>query len=130
MKVETPRSEIGLDGRGTLVIDRRIWLRGEAESCLLRRDGKMCCIGIYLKACGIPDTSLVGLGSPFHARNAVVPEWLLDRESWSNSHLALILIQSNDDQSLGEAEREERIASYFSSAGVTVVFAGDQANAD
>lgn len=44
-----------------LVIDRSIWLRGEGEdeSRLLRvADGKMCCVGIYLAACGVPSSQL------------------------------------------------------------------------
>ena len=39
-----------------LTIDRNVWLRGEGNgvSFLLREvDRKMCCVGIYLKACGI-----------------------------------------------------------------------------
>ena len=47
-----------------LVIDRKIWLRGEGcEFSMLKRrsDGKFCCIGLYLKECGIDDSYLEGV---------------------------------------------------------------------
>src|SRR5258705_13829674 len=56
----------------TLVIDRRKWLRGGdldgLTSVLLRpSDGKMCCMGIYGRALGVPRKKLLNIGLPTSA---------------------------------------------------------------
>ena len=48
-----------------LVIDRKVWLRGEGDavSRLLRpEDQKMCCVGISGKALGLPDRESMKAG--------------------------------------------------------------------
>lgn len=63
-----------------LVIDRNVWLRGEGshQSCLYRpRDGKMCCVGIYLDACGVPKDRMVA-----HSNATSLAEKLPDEAKW------------------------------------------------
>lgn len=85
-----------------LVIDRKIWLRAKREdakkwklgdatgSYLLReQDGKRCCLGIYLAACGVPDVLLEAVASPgglvrIHVIEQsirdLIPTWLRESE--------------------------------------------------
>lgn len=81
-------------GLTALVIDRRIWLRGEGslESKLLReRDGKQCPVGILLEALGVPRDEMVGL------------------------HTA-------DDVDISDEERERNLALAFAEGGIDVTF--------
>lgn len=71
-----------------LVIDRNIWRRGQPDngpSQLLRTDGKMCCMGIYLEACGFPREKLLEIGYPSvsHSRFPLPQEarWLIYNSS-------------------------------------------------
>ena len=103
------------------VIDRATWLRGEGyqSSALLRSsDGKRCGVGIYLRACGVPDKRLKNVdeaesvaGLPKQA------DWLITAKR--NSDLAMKLYGEND----GTA-KESAIATLFAEMGITVTFTG------
>ena len=124
--------------RRKLVIDRAIWLRGGGSgSGMLRtlaEPVKMCCLGIYLDACGIPRDELAGLGRPSDlmlgvdkGRVAFPDEarWLLRRENRRfNSEAAVALYQTNDSSQLTAAQREEALRRIFAQHGVDVEFAG------
>lgn len=61
-----------------LVIDRKIWLRGEGSfmSFLLRRaDQKQCCVGILCEALGVPKKDLEGVKG-CQRLVADLPAWL------------------------------------------------------
>jgi len=87
------------------------------NSMLLRpSDGKQCCVGIYLSACGVPNEALE------HTPNAgviksqpLVPAWLL-------SATANWLYRKNDDIHLHDSDREAGIQYLFAEAGVKVTF--------
>lgn len=114
-----------------LVIDRNVWLRGEGSqnSTLYRRsDGKMCCIGIYLNACGIQRDTLEGkmiaedLPIVYYRK---VPEWLYKHSDYvltpgvpygTNDRIA-----SGEDE-FTEEDREREITKAFAAHGVTVTF--------
>lgn len=125
--------------RRKLVIDRRIWLRGEPsgegipweDSSQLHRvkDGKMCCVGIYLHACGVPMDALSGIG----AADSVLAEndenktyveeacWLIPSRP---TDPASQLYATNDDDQLAGFEREQIIEEIFAQHGVDVEFVG------
>lgn len=102
-----------------LVIDRSIWLRGEGgnNSYLLREeDGKKCCLGIYLGACGTPDELLsghVGTGQ------IVLPE----EAKWLDQGADAFMIV-NDDPHTPASTRERGIEALFASHGIQVTFVG------
>lgn len=99
------------------VIDRSKWLRGEgpAESYLLRAsDGRMCCLGIYLEACGVSPTDLRSKKSP---TTCLVPKehpvFELDLPQ---------LVTVNDSFGYEDAERETVIAECFARREINVRF--------
>lgn len=114
-------------------IDRKVWLRGEPGcSYLLREiDGKRCCIGIFLSACGVPDELLEGQGSPGGLMRshpdlvATVPDWLFETRydyDYGNSPRAQSLMGVNDDNSTPDWNKELFITEMFAEHGVKVVF--------
>lgn len=102
-------------------IKRSEWLRGEgrARSRLLRgSDAKKCCVGIYLSACGIPDSHLLDIRAAEDVR-LPTPLWL--HREWLHQEDAFRLYEINDDQ-IEEQDRELEIASIFAAHGITVTF--------
>lgn len=130
--------------RRKLVIDRRIWLRGEPEvvggkwedaSQLHRaKDEKMCCVGIYLHACGMSIEALSGHGEAESVLTNDVSNEFYDEEKtfieeacWliaDRSDPASKLYATNDDSTLPEDVREQIIAKTFAQYGVDVEFVG------
>lgn len=130
--------------RFKLTIDRRIWLRGEGESCLLDGRGKRCCVGIYLGALGWNDVRLhrASTADAVHCDSKPIPMWL--GQDYCRSVDAQILYRINDlplgeprtalpSSSLApgkpilmldEGDRENRIAEVFARNGVDVEFVG------
>lgn len=118
-----------------LVIDRKVWLRGEGSlvSELHRKsDGKMCCLGIYLESCGIPRESMTGRGGPFkmfidsHTEPPEEARWLLDPHGYTGQCTSVIaseLMTVNDERG-DDALRERRVKALFAQAGVDVEFVG------
>lgn len=105
-----------------LTIDRSIWLRGEGvDVSYLRRspgDGKMCCVGIYLQACGVPPAKLDGMRSAVQVRELLPDEakWLVRGDC--NGLGVGDLYQTNDTSA-----DEARIARLFAyHGGVEVKF--------
>lgn len=109
-------------------IDRKIWLRGEGtdKSKLLRSsDGKMCCLGIYLKKCGVKPTLLNNLASPRQV-GIPIPNWLLNTRG-ENSMLVDSLMEENDRELVTEKMmnlKEREIRGLFKEAGIKVTFKG------
>jgi hypothetical protein len=121
----------------SFVIDRSKWLPREAfdggKSYLLREsDGRMCCLGVYLRACGIPASALNRLELPAmvvkesNLSVSEVPAWLLDLRggTWS-SESATELASINDSQRITLDEREQRIIERFAEQGIEVRFEGE-----
>lgn len=98
-----------------LVIDRRVWLRGEGanESYLLRsRDHKMCCVGIYLEACGVPKSELPG--------RRVAIEVVPARIHWLGLPGAEEIYAVNDGR-FEPKKREHELAALFKKYGKVLV---------
>jgi hypothetical protein len=118
-------------------IDRNIWLRGESDdsSELFRAtDKRMCCVGIYLKECGVPLDHLLGRGVPLKEFTPEEALWLFPAVASSTGHLhpdqsklAGNLYVENDVVAChldDESDREKAIKRYFAEAGVEVDFVG------
>ncbi len=110
------------------VIPRDEWLRGEGpDKSFLHRveDGKECCVGIYLKACGVPIRALTGIADAVYLCDdddeIDFPDdlsWMLDGSDIGD------LYSNNDcvDSEYTESRREEDIASLFADNGIKVTF--------
>lgn len=111
------------DNTMKLIIDRAKWLRGEGglPSYLLRKyDNKMCCVGFYLKACGMKDVDILSKSVP--SKVVDLPKhalWLvIGRLDSHNSGL----LHVNDTTFSSEDERENKITEIFAQHDVQVEF--------
>ena len=105
-------------------ISRKMWLRGEGEvtSWLRRRsDGKMCCIGIYVKAMGASDDDITDIKSVACLIDAGVdvPYWMDGR---GFDHIIGRLYRNNDSLNLSPDERERLITEGFAANSIKVTF--------
>lgn len=128
-------------------IDRERWCRGADPNPKLVReaDGRMCCLGFFLLACGVEREELLDQGEPqepFQTMNPdpdcipKVAKFLVHVEvdnesldelgrpdvSMTPTNDATDLMSVNDDDKLDEARREEKIARLFAKQGVGVTF--------
>ncbi len=118
----------------TLVIDRTKWLRGDLRpifgddvySRLRDQNGRMCCLGFYLKACGARGLTSDSAYAPSDlARLPAEAAWLKHPEDECEDGPAEKLISANDFSGRNEADREKKIAKLFREhGGVTVTFRG------
>lgn len=111
------------------VIDRAKWARSRPMSTLLQDDGKRCCVGIYLAACGMEDDQLLGYGAAHQDEvRPVLPAeaaWLVGWSTGSGSGLAFQLYGANDYAPPDKVEEEVRLGFY--QVGIEVVFTGEDA---
>ena len=121
-----------------LVITRSKWARGDStgkySNYLLNRSDKMCCLGFAGKQlCDLPDERLLDSGTPAHLGNAFCNglSWLLEEvendkgeptgdieDSLDCQHL----MDTNDNGSTSDAEKEAEIIKVFAEHGVDVTF--------
>lgn len=105
------------------VISRKVWLRGEGprKSRLLRTsDGKMCCLGIYMKACGVEDSELVDRQN-LHQIDLYQSKDLLElRRSIDFGESGIYF--TNDDKDISEEEREGSLKQAFKLFDIKVSF--------
>ena len=134
-----------------LTIDRSKWLRGEANSCLLRpSDGKMCCLGFYALSVGLSPEKITDISTPvgipldsiYETRSQLWGEgkWLFVptnalaflTNAYTNSRTyggqestsadSSDLMKYNDCPNLNPNIREERIKEIFAKHDVEVEF--------
>ena len=114
-----------------LVINRGRWYRGRGPelSRLLRpTDTLMCCLGIYLESCGVPEELLSGAPYPTgSALRQAIPEharWLLEPEPPDDDKMSdrTLLATTNDAEHVSDRERERIIRRTFAKHGVEVSF--------
>jgi len=100
-------------------VDREKWYRGKGEtgSKLVRRDGRMCCMGFYGKTCGVPKKRMRGVGS-FHTTEPIIPVPL---ETKYPSLLDKIYA-TNDCVEITERTRERLLKRYLKEANIKVTF--------
>jgi len=110
-----------------LTISRKRWLRGEGagQSYLLRPDDKkMCCLGFYLRSCGVSAKEISGKGSPTEIKQLPKQaEWLsveLVEDPLRTSDSCGLLMTHNDN--IGGKNKEAAIKELFASHKVDVTF--------
>jgi len=111
-----------------LVIDRSRWIRGldpRASYLIRREDQKMCCLGFYGLACGVPSEELLGKFSPNDSKTfAALQPWLISE--WSALEGMLSASCNNlmryNDSILYDSNREKLITLEFAKHGVEVEF--------
>ena len=114
----------------TVVIERKKWLRGtpnQRMNFLLDTHGNQCCIGVYLSACGVPDTDLLNVGAANRLK-AVKGEsqWLVERRGTFcvPSDDADDLYNENDHNQHFQRASEKKITALFAKHDVEVKFTG------
>lgn len=127
--------------RGKIFEDSRIDAGIDESTYLLHPyDGAMCCLGFYLKSCGVPAVYLRDQRGPKNAarpmlsRGRRIPmqmRWLLEDAGLfptssvvDDSELAQKLMNVNDNEDLPSREREKKIAALFAKQGIKVKFVG------
>jgi len=101
----------------TLIIDRKVWLRGESDSALLRgKDGKRCCVGVYLKALRVKDPYMLEVGRADMVRCGLPGEakWLDSANDFQA--IAWDLYGINDSPSVLPRKREASVRRLFAKA--------------
>lgn len=112
-----------------LTINRPQWLRGEGSTAsrLVRvADDKMCCLGFYGLACGIPKAKMTNIQSflPFESKISLPDSmsWLLgEKKEWS-SKLGAKLMLTNDNEEKTNQDRESELIELFAQVGVELTF--------
>jgi hypothetical protein len=111
-----------------LTISRAQWLRGEGSeaSYLLREsDGKMCCLGFYALACGIPQDDIIFIPAPSKIDYRLVECTHINQlvtSDLENTELCCDLMNINDRISITEERREEEIITKMATINVQVEF--------
>jgi hypothetical protein len=134
-----------------LTIDRNIWIRNTSDvngspthcSYLLRpSDGKMCCLGQYLKSNGISDSELLDvqaadqideLGNKVFTSPNI--NWMVDKNTmfhytselgtpskYKSSQASYQLMKTNDGIFETEEYRENKLTELFLKQGIEVTF--------
>jgi hypothetical protein len=114
----------------SFTIDRKRWYRGmNFGSALLKQNGKMCCLGFYAKACGLPNKMLCDVETPADVMECAVyldhcnTEWatkLVKRESDTDTTQRIVYV--NDDTTLTDTIREKRLIALFKRINIAVKF--------
>lgn len=115
------------------VVESR-WLRGGRDgqgslrgSQLLNMQGQQCCMGFLASACGVPEeaTRTTAYFSSQRMDNylELLPK-ALRPVSFPSYHgaLASMIYLANDEPSIDDTERKERLTRLFADAGVEVEF--------
>jgi hypothetical protein len=112
---------------------------GFEDSYLLRpQDGKMCCLGFFGLACGLPPERITNVGTPENIPRdrpyqTPVQVWSAFQKvgeglfrdcdpGYTLSHTCKELMKTNDEVDLTPQEREEEISRLFAAIGVEVSF--------
>jgi hypothetical protein len=112
--------------RKSFTIKRSEWIRGsmnELSQLLSPDSGKMCCLGFYLRSCGMKKRDISDHTEP---SDVITPlpkqaQWLSDIPG-RNSDAAKDLINVNDDDTLKWNTREAEIKELFAQQNIDVIF--------
>jgi len=98
-------------------------------SALLNKNGGMCCLGFYARACGVSPLKVYGKGTPSELDSKKYPEqmnWLLNENRYGDeSEVANELIGTNDNADMDypcAREQEKRIRQLFAEQGIKIRF--------
>lgn len=113
----------------SLVIDRAKWngaYQSRFVSSMLQSNGKMCCLGILGRACGVPDDEMLQKGFPsaleMSEHSLMFPRAFVD-EDCRNTQLAYTAAQIND-YDMPVADKEVKLVALFKEAGIALTFEG------
>lgn len=114
--------------------DRKKWARGRPGingkarfNLLLDGCGNMCCLGIYLRACGVSAEDILGACDPNDMDNSAVPDeaqWLFKEgniDGASEDTCGLVLC---NDKSTRQTADEKLITAIFAKHDVDFQFVG------
>jgi hypothetical protein len=109
--------------RFSFTIDRSKWFRGgkPEDSRLLRDDGKQCCVGFYLEACGVPRKHLLRANYFPRDTTPTVPagaDWLMVSRDAGEASVYVV----NDAPGYSEEKRESLLTKLFADQGIDVTF--------
>jgi hypothetical protein len=110
-----------------LVIDRRIWLRGEGSdvSYLLRgSDKKQCCVGILCESLGVSKKNLQDHKGSQTLSGFNLPEWLTPESDdlFKAYEINDTSVPANVEVAAFEASREAKITELFAEHDIQVEF--------
>lgn len=125
-------------------VKRENWLRGEKNDSRLLRydDNKMCCLGFYARACGIPKKYILDESTPNESYGNLLnmnTRWdsflisksdvctdpfliSVDDAYTDDSKSANELMKINDDDTISDKTRENRLKKLFLKNGIKVNF--------
>ena len=116
--------------RVKVVIDRAKWDRGKTYArpdcyrALRNQAGGKCCLGFACIALGLTDEQIETHGSPADLDNDIAPR-LFFSDFGAERDAVVVAIESNDDPTISEAEREALVVKHFGELGLDVEFVGE-----
>lgn len=107
-------------------VDRKRWLHGEGEqrSCLLRSDGRMCCLGFACLAAGHTEDEIRDVATPNGLTRRRDGRCLLPNYNASQIGDAMEWNDCVPDAEFSDAEREAKITERLAQIGLEVSFEG------
>jgi len=100
-----------------LVIDRARW----GTSALLNKNGTMCCLGFFSKACGVPDEQMLNVSFPEYRWTY---EFGLNKE-FAGLHAHTVAAKINDNDEYSKEQKEIMLIDLFAKNGITLSFTGE-----
>jgi len=113
-------------------VKRSEWYRGcaiqsalfveEAKRVKDEPDRKRCCLGFFANACGLSDNQICDCQGPFNIPEDVSANFASPHWHKLSSKLSGDMMTVNDDETLSDEEREERLIVLFNRAKHEIVF--------
>lgn len=106
-----------------VTVYRPQWCRGSRKlSWLLSKvDGTQCCLGFVANACGYKPEELLGVSEPEGVNNTTK---FREHTSLISQRVCLELMLANDDPSISDAIREEKLKELGKKANIDFEFVG------
>ncbi len=113
----------------TFVVNRTKWLRSSNNESMLRdKVGRQCCLGFYLRACGMraKDIDLKHTPMSISAKLPKQASWLIvvDVVDADDSLACGAIMAANDAFSKSDAEIEANLKKEFDKQGIKIMFKG------
>ena len=109
----------------SFVVDRETWIRGGVGESLLRReDGHQCCLGFFLRSCGLLKKDILAAYSPKDLLESSTKKTdFLFNENYDNSPQTYSLMEANDSK-YSDAKIEKKLKKLFAENKVRITFKG------
>lgn len=109
------------------VVDRETWIRGghDKHSMLCRGDdGKQCCLGFFLRSCGVSKTAISDRSTPSDVGKMPKKAAFLLEDSQSGDSVAAYSMMEVNDDNAADAAIEEKLKKLFAENKVRITFKG------